>query len=50
MKENDVAFCPTLAAGEAVEQYGGWIKGKDPVPKRIILKKAIRIWIGIVFL
>jgi len=40
MKENDVAFCPTLAAGEAVEQYGGWIKGKDPVPKRIILKKA----------
>jgi imidazolonepropionase-like amidohydrolase len=40
MKENDVAFCPTLAAGEAVEQYGGWIKGKDPVPMRIILKKA----------
>jgi imidazolonepropionase-like amidohydrolase len=40
MKENDVAFCPTLAAGEAVEQYGGWIKGKDPVPKRIIQKKA----------
>ena len=40
MKENDVAFCPTLAAGEAVEQYGGWIKGKSPVPKRIIQKKA----------
>ncbi len=40
MKENDVAFCPTLAAGEAVEQYGGWIKGKGPVPKRIIQKKA----------
>ena len=40
MKEKNVAFCPTLAAGEAVEQYGGWIKGKDPVPKRIIHKKA----------
>ncbi|WP_297792032.1 amidohydrolase family protein [uncultured Eudoraea sp.] len=40
MKEHDVAFCPTLAAGEAVEQYGGWIKGKDPVPKRIVQKKA----------
>jgi imidazolonepropionase-like amidohydrolase len=40
MKENNVAFCPTLAAGEAVEQYNGWIKGKGPVPKRIIQKKA----------
>ena len=40
MKENNVAFCPTLAAGESVAQYGGWIKGKGPVPNRIIQKKA----------
>jgi imidazolonepropionase-like amidohydrolase len=40
MKEKGVAFCPTLAAGEAVEQYGGWLKGKEPVPERILQKKA----------
>jgi len=40
MKEKGVAFCPTLAAGEAVEQYGGWLKGKEPVPERILQKKT----------
>ena len=40
MKENNVAFCPTLAAGESVAQYSGWIKGKGPEPNRIIQKKA----------
>lgn len=39
MKEKKVAFCPTLAASEAVEQYKGWRKGQDPVPERIVQKK-----------
>jgi imidazolonepropionase-like amidohydrolase len=40
MKEKGVAFCPTLAAGDAIFQYNGWKKGKDPDPERIIEKKA----------
>ncbi|MBT8185858.1 MAG: amidohydrolase family protein, partial [Eudoraea sp.] len=40
MKENGVALCPTLAAGDAVEQYQGWIKGTDPDTDRITKKKA----------
>lgn len=39
MKENGVAFCPTLAAGDAIEQYNGWVKGKGPEPARITEKK-----------
>ncbi|RYZ29150.1 MAG: amidohydrolase family protein [Chitinophagaceae bacterium] len=39
MKEKGVAFCPTLAAGDAVSQYGGWKKGIDPEPARITAKK-----------
>ncbi|WP_121354593.1 metal-dependent hydrolase family protein [Flavisolibacter nicotianae] len=39
MKEKGVAFCPTLAAGDAVLQYGGWKKGVDPEPARIAAKK-----------
>lgn len=39
MKEKGVAFCPTLAAGDAVLQYGGWKKGIDPEPARITAKK-----------
>ena len=39
MKENNVALCPTLAAGDAVMQYNGWKKGVDPDPERIMLKK-----------
>jgi imidazolonepropionase-like amidohydrolase len=39
MKEKGVALCPTLAAGEAVEQYRGWKKGTDPEPARISNKK-----------
>ena len=27
MKDNGVALCPTLAAGDAVSQYSGWKKG-----------------------
>jgi imidazolonepropionase-like amidohydrolase len=39
MKEKGVALCPTLAAGDAVSQYGGWRKGIDPEPERITQKK-----------
>lgn len=39
MKEKGVAFCPTLAAGEAITQYSGWKKGTDPEPARITAKK-----------
>lgn len=39
MKEKGVALCPTLAAGDAILQYGGWKKGVDPEPARITAKK-----------
>jgi imidazolonepropionase-like amidohydrolase len=39
MKERNVALCPTLAAGEAISEYRGWKKGKDPAPARIVQKK-----------
>jgi imidazolonepropionase-like amidohydrolase len=40
MKERGVALCPTLAAGEAISQYGGWRKGVDAAPARIESKRA----------
>lgn len=40
MAEKGIAFCPTLAAGEAVLSYHGWKKGTDPEPQRIKDKKA----------
>jgi imidazolonepropionase-like amidohydrolase len=39
MAEKNVAFCPTMAAGEATAQYGGWKKGVDPEPARITRKR-----------
>lgn len=39
MKENGVALCPTLAAGDATSQYKGWKKGVDPEPEKIVLKR-----------
>lgn len=39
MKEKGVALCPTLAAGDAIEQYKGWKKGTGPEPDRIVKKK-----------
>ena len=39
MKEKNVAFCPTVAAGDAYEQYAGWKKGIDPEPQSIINKR-----------
>ncbi len=40
MREHDVALCPTLAAGDAILQYGGWRRGVDPEPARIRNKRA----------
>ena len=40
MKEHNVAFCPTVAAGDAIEQYRGWKKGSEPEPARIQEKRA----------
>jgi len=39
MRERNVALCPTLAAGDAISQYGGWKKGVDPEPERIANKR-----------
>jgi imidazolonepropionase-like amidohydrolase len=40
MAQKDIALCPTIAAGDAVLQYGGWRKGVDPEPARIRQKRA----------
>jgi imidazolonepropionase-like amidohydrolase len=39
MKEKGVALCPTIAAYEAIAQYGGWKKGIDPEPLSITEKR-----------
>ena len=39
MAEKHVALCPTLAAGDATTQYGGWKKGVDPEPAGIRRKR-----------
>jgi imidazolonepropionase-like amidohydrolase len=39
MKEKGIALCPTLAAGDAIQQYRGWKKGTDPEPRSITNKK-----------
>lgn len=40
MAEHKVALCPTLAAGDAITQYGGWKKGQTPEPPNITRKRA----------
>lgn len=54
MKEKNVAFCPTIAAGDATEQYKGWNKDKEPDTDRIVQKKksfrlALEAGVDIVF-
>lgn len=39
MKEKGVALCPTLAAGDAIEQYKGWKKGLESEPTRLVDKR-----------
>ena len=40
MAERGVALCPTIAAGEAVLGYGGWVKGIGEAPDRVVQKRA----------
>jgi imidazolonepropionase-like amidohydrolase len=40
MKERGVGFCPTIAAGDAIEQYRGWRRGIDPEPASITRKRV----------
>jgi imidazolonepropionase-like amidohydrolase len=35
MKQNGVAYCPTLSAAEAIQSYRGWKKGVSPEPVSI---------------
>jgi imidazolonepropionase-like amidohydrolase len=39
MKEHGVAFCPTVAAGHAIERYRGWVPGQGPEPSGIQAKR-----------
>ncbi len=39
MKASKVAFCPTLAATDAITRYGGW-NGAAPEPEAIRVKRA----------
>jgi imidazolonepropionase-like amidohydrolase len=39
MKEKGIALCPTVAAGDAIDQYHGWRKGIDPEPADITEKR-----------
>lgn len=39
MAERGVAFCPTIAAGDATQQYAGWRKGAAPEPASIQAKR-----------
>ena len=38
MKRKGTAYCPTLAASEAVESYRGWKKGAAAAPERVAEK------------
>jgi imidazolonepropionase-like amidohydrolase len=39
MKQHDVGYCPTLAATDAIRQYRGWRKGRDPEPPQVTQKR-----------
>src|SRR6266704_1665678 len=39
MADRGICLVPTLAAGDAIFQYGGWRKGVDPDPPSIVTKK-----------
>lgn len=40
MAEKKIALCPTLSAGEAISQYGGWKKGAQAEPPAVQRKRA----------
>jgi len=39
MKERGVALCPTVAAGDAILRYRGWVPGRDAEPPSIRAKR-----------
>jgi imidazolonepropionase-like amidohydrolase len=39
MKQHNVAYCPTVAATDAIRQYRGWRKGTDPEPPQVTQKR-----------
>lgn len=39
MAQRKVALCPTLTAGDALSQYGGWRRGQGPEPAMITKKR-----------
>lgn len=39
MKAKGVAYCPTLAASDAISQYRGWKKGQEAEPERVLQKR-----------
>lgn len=41
MVEKHIALCPTLAATDAISQYGGWRKGEQPDPPAVQHKRAM---------
>jgi imidazolonepropionase-like amidohydrolase len=54
MKEHGVALCPTIAAGDAIMEYGGWNRQNDPEPAKIVRKResiklALQSGVDIVF-
>ncbi len=40
MASKNVCLCPTLAAGDAISQYRGWVKGSEPEPERLQKKRV----------
>lgn len=40
MKERGVIFCPTVAAGHAIQQYRGWRPEVDSEPEPLLAKRA----------
>lgn len=40
MKQKGASLCPTVAAGHAIAQYGGWRPGTDAEPARVAAKRA----------
>jgi imidazolonepropionase-like amidohydrolase len=40
MRERNVILVPTVAAGHAIAQYGGWTPGVGPEPVRVRAKRA----------
>jgi imidazolonepropionase-like amidohydrolase len=40
MRERNVALCPTVAAGDAIQQYRGWRRGAGAEPASIAAKRV----------